>query len=267
MGASIPLAPCVAARLAGDAVGILLPSGRIMGDPLRIGLAHRGGVSVEDATAGVALDRASELIGNTTAVIVYSSMFILSQSGVLTGSLATLSLTMICLTLLLIVPIFQLYRGKRPLAPLCSRMAKFESLRTLASVVESAESRIMDCLQRDPGLFFLAVAMAIAIEAIVVVEYYFLFLAFGVEMPLTTLLLVILSGGVARTVPTPGGVGVLEGSQVALFGMLQSNPALGLKVGIILRLHDLLWIAVGFLAFASRSLWMPLTPAVASEGH
>ena len=257
LGSLLALTPYVAARLAGDAVGILLPSGRMMGDPLRVGLAYRGGIKVEDATASVALDRVAEVIGNAFAVVAYSTFFVLSQSAAMRGSLAVLSITMLSLVILLLFPIYRLYRGQKALAPLYSRMASFESLKRVASLVERAEMRITDSLQKDPKLFFLSVVMAIAIEAVVIVEYYFLFLAFGVEMPLAILLLVILSGGVARAVPTPGGLGILEGSQVALFGLLQSNPALGLKVGIILRLHDLLWITLGTLAFFLRSVWMP----------
>src|SRR5262245_46390146 len=70
-GAPMGLARCVAARLAGDAVGSLVPSAKLAGEPLRIGTVRASGASLAAATAGVALDRMVELIGNTVAVLGY----------------------------------------------------------------------------------------------------------------------------------------------------------------------------------------------------
>src|SRR5262249_46491786 len=71
----------VAARLAGDATGFLLPTGRISGDPLRAGLVYADGVPGSQAGAGVAIDRIIEIVGNMLCAVTYVSVFSVSRTG------------------------------------------------------------------------------------------------------------------------------------------------------------------------------------------
>ena len=59
----------------------LLPLARVAGDPLRAVLARRGDVRLSSASAGVAIDRLLELIGNMLAVTVYLAIFSAAAVG------------------------------------------------------------------------------------------------------------------------------------------------------------------------------------------
>jgi uncharacterized protein (TIRG00374 family) len=71
VGGCPSLGRLVAARLAGDAVGSLVPSAKLAGEPLRVALARGGETTTTQSTAGVAIDRLLELIGNMLAVVTY----------------------------------------------------------------------------------------------------------------------------------------------------------------------------------------------------
>jgi uncharacterized membrane protein YbhN (UPF0104 family) len=61
--------------------------------------------------------------------------------------------------------------------------------------------------------------------------------------------------------PIPAGVGVLEGAQVWLFGMLGYPTDVGLAVGLAVRLRELFWMLPGLIYLMGRSLGSSLARA------
>jgi hypothetical protein len=64
-------------------------------------------------------------------------------------------------------------------------------------------------------------------------------------------MVVIVTGGLARSVPIPAGLGALEASEVALLAVAAGDAGLGFLVGVILRLHEVFWSLIGFGALAA----------------
>ena len=98
---SPPVWRLVAARLAGDAVGTLLPGGKLGGDPVRVALTAGDGRGGVRASAGVAIDRVMELIGNSVCALVYVGIFSVSRAETVPGAplvlLATLAMSLLAL--------------------------------------------------------------------------------------------------------------------------------------------------------------------------
>lgn len=240
------------ARLGGDAVGALVPSGRLAGEPLRVALVRGGRVTTSAATAGVALDRMLELTGNMLAGLTYVVVFAtVREAGAapwLLGALLVAGLALLAL------PVATLARGGHPFA-WCygprARQALPRAGRWL-DAVQRVEAHLGAGVRAHPRRLLLGLSLTVATEALLVAQYHTLLGAFGVALDLPTLLLVMLGGGIANAAPTPAGLGALEAAQVLAVGAATGQPELGFVVGIILRLHMVLLLAAGGVAL----LWL-----------
>ena len=247
VGARAPLRQLVAARLAGNAVGALVPSGKLAGDPVRITLA-RSGASTVKTTAGVAIDRILEVIGNMLAAVAYVAVFC-SLRGASAAGRAPLLLA-VAMALLLVataVLVVRLRRGGQPFAWLYGDRARrlAPRLETWMDGLRRVEKDVGYFFHHHPRTFVLGVLGSLLIEALTVLQYHALVSAFGVQLDLPTLLLVLLAGGAAHAVPAPAALGTLEAAQVAAVGAATGRPDLGFVVGVIVRLHETLLLGLG----------------------
>jgi uncharacterized membrane protein YbhN (UPF0104 family) len=67
----------------------------------------------------------------------------------------------------------------------------------------------------------------------------------GLILPLADIISALTLARIAFLVPTPGGLGALEASQMLVMQALGLNPILGLSLSLLLRGRDLLMGGVG----------------------
>lgn len=248
LGSELPLGSLVTARLAGDTVGTLIPSGKMAGEPVRIALVRAAGVSGSEAAAGVALDRVLELIGNIICALAYVAVFAFTRTlGAQHVAPRVLVVAMLLGLTGLTLPLLMLRRGKRPFAFLYGEQARRILPRAAPWLdgLRRSEERLVDLFQRHRWVVPLGIVASLAIEGLIVVEYHFLLKAFGLRVDLPTLLLVLLGSGLARTAPSPAGIGALEAGQVTILALASGAPETGFVIGMVLRLHETLLIAAG----------------------
>jgi len=250
VGGGAAPARLLGARLAGDAVGALVPSARLAGEPLRIALVRATGIPSSAAAAGVTVDRLLEVIGNMLAVIVYVGIFAWGRGAA--QAPWALAAGMLALLVLLSVTLRDLARGRRPLIWLHGPRARRAAPRRQHwfDALARVEGYVMQVFQAHPGQVLAGVTLSLVIELLVVLQYRALLAAFGVALDLPALVLVVLGGGLANVVPTPAGLGALEAIQVLMVGASTGRADLGFVVGVIVRLHETLLLAVGLAALA-----------------
>ncbi len=257
VGSRPSLAGLVAARLAGDAVGSLVPSAKLAGEPVRIALLRAQGISGARASAGVALDRMLEMTGNMLCVVAYIAVFSATRAlGSTQWAAVLLLLAMLAGLAGLAVPLVMLRRGQRPLARLygARRLMAIERLAAWLVALRRTEDHLLEFFRDRAAVFVWGIAASLAIEALVLCEYHFLLAGFGVDTDLPTLLLVLLGSGVARAAPTPAGLGALETGQVAALTLAMGHPETGFVVGMVLRLHETIWMALGLVVLSAQGL-------------
>jgi len=268
VGAPAPLSRFMAARLAGDAVASVLPFARLSGDPVRAVLAREGATPLASATAGVAIDRLLELIGNVLSVITYLAIFSLAHVGA-ASSHASLPLgaTMVGLLALMVVLVVQFGRGGRPLAPLYgARARRWAGPRAhWLEGLQRVEQHLIDFFGAHRATFLAGVGASILIELAVVFQYRALLEAFGVHLDLPVLLMAMLGTGVARALPTPASLGTLEAVQVVAVGATTGRADLGFVVGVIMRLHETLLVVAGMAALFALGFSPSRLPTGAQE--
>ena len=257
LGARSRLGELVSARIAGDGFGSMLPAARMAGDPVRVVLVTRQGTTGPLASAAVAVDRILELIGDMLCTIGYSAVFLLAPAS---DSIAQAVLVLVCVMVALLaslaIPLVMLRRGVRPVSAWYRPdvHAPHSRLATWMTLVRETEDHLIWFFQHHPRVFLGGLAATLLIEALIVVEYYFLLAAFSVPLEPTMLLVATLMTGLARSVPTTAAVGALEGAQVALFAATSGEPATGFLVALVMRLHETVWIAAGMTILLVRGI-------------
>lgn len=234
------------ARLAGDAAGGLLPGGKVSGDPLRAAMLYGAGAHGVDASSWIVADRLMEVIGNTLAALAYVAVFTIRQTGSVVFPIAV---SLVAGLVGVAGIIAMIWSGRRPVSPLLQPLVHwFPALGSRILLLAEVEDQLQQFFRLHARVFLAGVVLSLAIEAVVVLEYGALFRAFGLALDLPTLMLALLATGLARAVPTPAGLGAIEAGQVAAISYGIGRPDLGFVAGVVLRLHETLWMAVGALA-------------------
>ncbi len=257
VGSRPPLRRLLAARLAGDAVGALVPSAKLAGDPVRVVLLHRDGESGPRASAGVAVDRILESLTNSICAVTYVAVFLAAHArepaahsmGILLG-------TMLLLLVLLALPVLMLRAGWRPLLPLyrLPLPERARGLRRVLAGVYETEGFLLDFFREHPGVFVRGLMLSLLVEGVQVLQFELLFVSFGIRLDLTTLLMTLLASGLSRAVPMPAAAGVLETSELAVVMAAAGGADLGFVIAMLVRLHETLWMMVGLLVLWSEGL-------------
>ncbi|MBX3025151.1 flippase-like domain-containing protein [bacterium] len=252
VGAPVGVGRIAAARLAGDGVASLLPLARVGGDPLRAVLARAGATPLASASAGVAIDRLLEVIGNLLAVAAYLAVFSAAMAGTSARATWLVGAGVAALLVLLAALVVRLGRGGRPLAPLYGSRARRWVGRHAGWLdgLRRVEDHLLGFFAAHRATFVAGIALTALIELVVVLQYRALLGAFGLDLELPVLLMVLLGGGMARAVPTPAALGALEATQVLAVGATTGRADLGFVVGVILRLHETLFVLIGLLALS-----------------
>jgi uncharacterized protein (TIRG00374 family) len=240
--------------LAGRAVGSLIPSGTFAGEPVRAELLHASGAPRATAAGAVALDRTLELAGNRIAGPTCIGAAFLLGAGSHAASLLVIASALSGIAVLAFVYVRAAQR--RPaLAALfaLTRLDRSPRLRPLEQHATRADTALQRLIATHPGLVPGGIGLSLAIECLQLGELAALFALFGLAVPLPLLLLSSVGIGVARVVPVTAALGSLEATQVGIFTLGGHTLALGLTVGLVLRLAETLWILVGLACLAAEA--------------
>ena len=245
---SPPLLTLTLQRSAGHSLAVLIPSGKLGGDPLRAWLAMKRDVPAGDAVASVAADRTLETVSSAPFSILFA--LLLLQHGIpeLDRVLITVLIGTLAFIALVVVVARALRRGRGIVSELVQRIAPehTESPSSRTRVIKAAEAAAATLIGQRRRLL-VAFAAGLVANALVGVEFLTLLFAFGLPHDMVAVVAAIFATGAAHTLPIPAGVGVLEGAQVWIFGMLGYPVEVGLAVGLAVRLRDLLWMVPGLL--------------------
>lgn len=255
LGYRPPLARLAAFRAAGQAVSALVPSARLGGDPLRAWLLAARDVSPPGAIASVAVDRALE-IGSSAAFAVLFALVLLQQGiPVLRGTLVTAILAGTAVALGLTVTWRRLHAHAGLVTALIrgTGLDRLRAVQDRLAVLGDAEQAAGALVEQHRRLARAFVA-GVAVNLLTPLEYWLLLRAFDLPSGPVAVIAAIFATGAAHSMPVPAGVGVLEGGQTWLFGLLGHPADVGLAVGLAVRLRELLWVSPGLIVLLAITL-------------
>jgi uncharacterized protein (TIRG00374 family) len=258
LGMPVGLGRLTALRAAGQSVSALLPTVKLGGDPLRAWLLARSDVPVPSAIASVAVDRALEMGSGAAFAVLFATILVQHGVPALEGALASMVFGLVALVVGLWVTARRLARGDGLVTALArtTGLERLEVLRGGLDALDAAE-RAAASLVAQPRRLGSAFLVGVAANLVTPFEYWLLLSAFGLPADAVSVVAAIFAAGAAHAIPVPAGIGVLEGGQMWLFGMLGHPPEVGLAVGLAVRLRELVWVVPGLVVLAGAGWWLP----------
>ena len=233
-------------RSAAQTLATLIPSGKLGGDPLRAWLVVRERVDAGSAIASVAVDRTLEVASTAPFSLVFAA--ILLQRGVpnITEAMVTVLVATVGLFVGIVIAVRRLRRGAGLVTALArnTKLNRFDFVQSRMHVLEDSESDVAK-LADDSARIRAAFAKGIVANLLVIAEFFFLLVAFGLPSDPVAIVAAVFATGAAHMLPVPGGIGVLEGAQVWIFSVLGYPADVGLAVGLAARLRELFWMLPG----------------------
>jgi uncharacterized protein (TIRG00374 family) len=249
------LATLTLQRSAAHSLAVLVPSGKIAGDPLRAWLATRVGVPSGDAIASVAVDRTLEIGSSAPFSVVFAALLLQHGIPELQSALVTILIGSVGLVIGVALAVRRLRSGTGLVSALVRRASaqRGELMHSQMDLIECAETAAVRLVDQ-PRRMFAAFSVGLMANLLVIAEFACLLAAFGLPLDTIAVVAAIFATGAAHMLPIPAGVGVLEGAQVWVFGMLGYPIDVGLAVGLAVRFRELIWMAPGLLYLLLRSL-------------
>ena len=245
-------------RSAAHSFGSIIPSGRMGGDPLRAWLLTRDGVQARHSIACTVVDRTLEL--GATAPFTVCFALVLLQHGL--DEITNALFTLIAGTAALLVGAGLAARRLRNGAGLVSALARstraqeWSFVQNQMGLIEDSEAATA-VLEKARGRLVLSFFAGLAANVFVILEFALLLEAFGLPTEPVAVVAAIFATGASQMLPIPAGVGVLEGAQIWIFGMLGYPAEVGVAVALLVRMREMVWLTPG-LIFLS---WGPVRAA------
>ncbi len=254
-------------RLAGQSLSTLIPSVKLGGDPLRVWLLRDRQVALSSAIASVVVDRTLEVGAGIAFACLFAAVLVQHGIPALQGLLVTMLLGAVGLVVGVIITVRRLRRGAGLVTAAVRSVGldRFGVVQGQVGTMAAAEADTVRLIE-DPPRIGRAFAIGVAGNLLVLLEYWLLLSAFHLPAEPIAVVAAIFATGAAHSMPVPGGIGVLEGGQMWLFGLLGYPSEVGLAVALAVRMRELLWVVPGLLFLAGRSLLRASAATTADRG-
>lgn len=245
-GHHLPFMPVFGYRLAAFGLSYFTPGPHVGGEALQVLLVEREhGVPRNSALAAVALDKVIEFSVNFTFMLLGIAAAL--QWRVVPEETGRQALGLAAA--LLVLPLLYLaataagrYPASRLLHPMARRWNRFAPTHRL--IVES-EGLMGVTFRKAPRAFIAAVLITVIGWLVMIAEYWLMVRFLGVAMTLPQLVIALTAARIATLLLIPAGLGALEASQTMAFAAMGLDPAVGVTVGLLIRLRDTLFGAFG----------------------
>jgi uncharacterized protein (TIRG00374 family) len=243
---SLSLGRLILYRSAAHSLALLIPSGKLGGDPLRIWLAIRSGIPPDSAVGSVAVDRAQEIGSTAPFSLIFAALLVQAEVPHLDRAFMMVAVGSAGLIAGLFLATRRLRRGSGLVSALLrsTRLGRLSFVRSQSEWIEKSEQAILTLAEQRQRMIVSFVAGLVS-NLIVVAEFALLLQAFGLPSNMTAIAAALFATGAAHLLPVPAGVGVLEGAQIWIFGMLGYSADVGMAVGLAIRLRELAWMLPG----------------------
>jgi uncharacterized membrane protein YbhN (UPF0104 family) len=217
-------------------------------------LQRKYGMTYTRATSTVIMDKLLEFLANFF-LLVFGLTAVL-QAGVFSTNVNFSLASLVPLAILLVWPPIHITLMLRGIYPIGSALriffARLGNPKWVRFIVASERMAGRFC-QHYPRALWLAAGASVAAGAGMVAEYALIATFLGIDLHGWQTLAAWTTSWLAFLVPLPGGLGVLEASQVFTLGAFGISAALAIGVALLIRARDLLIGGLGLL-FASRAL-------------
>lgn len=240
-------------HLLGEAFNYITPGGQMGGEPLKaLSLKkEHGGVqalgSVITAKTGKTMAMAFFILAGILLAIHNLTLAPRIQQALIASIGALILLSLLFLFLQhkgLFGPLMRFIEKKFFFIP--------ESFKEKIAHFDDLDAKLKEFYSDQKGKFFISLLFFTVAWTVGFLEIYLILHLLGVKATLSTALIIeALSLIINATLFfVPAGIGTQEGGKVFIFKLLSIDPALGLALGLVRRMRELTWVALGLIVFA-----------------
>lgn len=250
-GYSVPLHNLLLYRICGYGVGAITPTAKTGGEPVRIMLLKRHGISQKDRIFSVLTDRILET--STNFIFFLIGMLMILVGFTLPGRTAIFILALITIFAFLIVFFFtRMLKGKHFFASVFSvlRLKKIKRISKYENRIVEMEKIMISYYQDHKKNFFLAVLLSMFGWVFTFLELKFALEIVGIfNVGISQIFIILSVLGMAFLIPIPLALGSLEAFQISTFRIMnfQSAPA-AVAMAFMIRVRDLIWTGIAVIA-------------------
>ncbi|MFN7160998.1 MAG: YbhN family protein [Candidatus Gracilibacteria bacterium] len=247
-------------RLVSYTFSYLIPSGQVGGEPARILLLKRKGIPGNIATSSVILDKVFELSVTSGFSGLALILVLFNTKEINTTSIVAVLVIVSALGFFFYMSVFG--EGFFTFFFRILHLEKIKILKKTEQHIIETEAHIKTFFLTHKIALLNTIILSLICFVMMMVEYYVVLVSMGIHANFTQLLVVTALPLIGYLIPSPGAIGSLELFQIAAFNIAGIDPTLALPTLIILRLRDILFLAVGVVVSYKYgfSLIKPKTP-------
>lgn len=229
-------------RMAGFSISYFTPGTQFGGEPLQAYLVQsRHAIPTSTAIAAVSVDKLLELFTNFSFIAL--GILVVASNEVLPGFTRIDIAGWIGALLLLPVVYFAfLMTGRYPLGRAITWLPagfwKKRWLKMLFALVTNTEQDMSRLFRSKPLLVFWTLLISVLVWALMLFEYWLTVYFLGGRLTLLQAVGGYTALRVSFLTPLPGGVGLLEGSQVLALTAFGFTTALAISTSLVIRARD-----------------------------
>ena len=263
LGYRVNIVSLLSYRLAGFGVSYFTPGPQFGGEPLQVHLTSgKHNVPSPVAVAAVSLDKLIELLTNFSFIMVGAVVVLRSKIFASEISLPTLAVAA-ALFLLPAAYLLSISTGRKPLTWLAerapTRLTAHRHYMRAAQNLSASEAQLVLFFQQKPRALIPVISISALTWLLVIAEYWMMIYFLGETLTGVQIISLLTAARIAFLLPSPGGLGTLEASQVLVMGAFGLSPILAISASLLIRGRDI--------ALGSLGLWIGavLTPRQAAN--
>ncbi len=243
----VPFLELFGARIAGNAVGYLTPTGNLGAETMRIFMLDR--IDRKKVVATVIVDKTIEFLAGIFATAL-SVLFVIITFALPQRHKITLVALTACVFALLVFLMAKQRQGlfTWALDALGKLKIKIPAVEKRRDQIRETDAHISAFYRERRGLFYLLFGSYFAQSWVWALEIFITFLFVGgSHVSLFKCFLIVTLGSFYTFVPVPGAMGVYELVNVSLFALLHIAMPAGMAVILIRRVLAIVWSGVGLI--------------------
>lgn len=241
-------------RMAGFAVSYVTPVAQMGGEPLRLMLLEEEGVPRKVAASSIVIDKGFEI---ATLIIFISSGILVSifEPGLSAESKVVFGI----IGAIMLAAVFLFYytslknRGFLTSIYRFLHLKKIKRLEQLESRIEKFEEETNKFYSQHPKVLMKLILISLITIVIIVAEHWLVAHFMGGDLTFVQTFLISTIPYISYLLPIPGGLGVMESTNAALFS-LQGITINAFAFIFLIRLRDLIFVMIG-LVRGSHKAW------------
>lgn len=242
-------------RMAGYAISYLTPSAHVGGEFARAYLLKREGVPFSRGFSSIIIDKSLEITSDVFFASIGAIIIILTFN--VTLQLKMFLTVMLSLLIFLVITFYyRMFYGKGFFTTIFRilKLHKIKSLMKHEKILEDVELHIKTFFNHNIKTLISAFIISCFLWALMIIEYKLAILLLGYNAPLAVVFLSLSMVGLAYIIPIPAALGVLEAGQFSIFTILGIQASIGVALGFLVRLRDLIWTFAGIIILSYYGL-------------